>query len=188
MDTAVVSSMGIHSDLDGLPVDEAKEAARTVNEAWADAQRRHPGKFFAAAAIPLQDADAAIAELEHAVERLGLVGISLPGSIDGEPLDTAGLEPFWARVEQLDVPMLLHPSDGAFLPTMPGYDNRIYLSLGRSWTPAWRSCGSCSTGLSTATRTFGCSTSTRAACSRTPPGAWTRTRAAPTWSTSRRRT
>lgn len=74
MNMAMVSSMGIHSDLDGLPLAQAREGARIVNEAWAAAQRQYPGRFFAAAAVPLQDTDAAIAELEYAIEELDLRG------------------------------------------------------------------------------------------------------------------
>jgi aminocarboxymuconate-semialdehyde decarboxylase len=128
---AMVSSMGIHADLDGLPVGEAREGARIVNEAWSDAQRRHPGRFFAAAAVPLQDTDAAIAELDHAIGTLDLRGVSLPGSIAGEGLDAPRLEPFYARVEELGVPILLHPTDGVFVDVMEGYENQIYKSLGR---------------------------------------------------------
>jgi aminocarboxymuconate-semialdehyde decarboxylase len=131
MDMTVVTSMGIHSDLDGLPAAEAREAARLINEEWAAAQRRYPGKFFAAAAVPLQDTDIAIEELDHAIEELDLRGVSLPGSIDGEPIDAPRLEPFYARVEQLGVPIFIHPTDGALEDALAGNDGRIQLSLGR---------------------------------------------------------
>jgi aminocarboxymuconate-semialdehyde decarboxylase len=127
----VVTSMGIHSDLDGLPAAEARDAARLINEEWAAAQHRHPGRFFAAAAVPLQDTAMAIDELDHAIETLDLRAVSLPGSIAGEPIDAARLEPFYARVEELGIPMFIHPTDGAFVDAMPGYDNRLYASLGR---------------------------------------------------------
>jgi aminocarboxymuconate-semialdehyde decarboxylase len=130
-DMTLITSMGIHSDLDGLPAAEAREGARIVNEAWADAQRRHPGRFFGAAAVPLQDTALAIEELEHAVEVLGLRGVSIPGSIAGEPIDAPRLEPFYARVAELGVPMFVHPTDGVFVDVMEGYDNGIYKSLGR---------------------------------------------------------
>jgi aminocarboxymuconate-semialdehyde decarboxylase len=130
-DMAIISSLGIHSDLDNLPAEEARDAARLINEEWSAAQRRYPGNFFAAAAIPLQDTDMAVAELEYAVGTLGLRGASLPGSIAGEPLDAPRLEAFYARAEQLDVPLFVHPTDGAFVDAMPGYDKAIYRSLGR---------------------------------------------------------
>jgi aminocarboxymuconate-semialdehyde decarboxylase len=131
VDMTLVTSMGIHSDLDGLPLAEAREGARMVNEAWSSAQRRYPGRFFAAAALPLQDVDAAIEEMEHAVGPLDLRGVSLPGSIDGAPLDTPEMEAFWTRAAELDVPLFIHPTDGAIPDMMRGHGGSVYRSLGR---------------------------------------------------------
>ena len=131
LDMSVISSMGIHSDLDGLPAAEARDAARLINEEWSAAQRRYPGQFFAAAALPLQDTQMAIDELDHAVGVLGLCGASFPGSIAGEPSDALRLEPFYARVEELGVPIFIHPNDNVFLDVMDGYEGGLYSSLGR---------------------------------------------------------
>lgn len=79
-DMVLLNSAGVHSDLDGLPAAEAQEGARILNEAWAEKQRLYPGKFFAACALPLQDTEMAIAELDHAIGTLGLRGVSLPGA------------------------------------------------------------------------------------------------------------
>lgn len=132
-DMTLLCSAGVISDLDGLPAAEAREGARILNEAWAGMQRRHPGRFFAAAAVPLQDTAMAIEELEHATGKLGLRGVSLPGSIAGEPIDAPRLEPFYARVEQLGLPIFVHPTDGVFVEPMSGdgYGSKIYMSLGR---------------------------------------------------------
>lgn len=129
----LLCSAGVHSDLDGLPPAEAREGARILNEGWSAMQRRYPGRFFAAAAMPLQDTEMAIAELEHAAGELDLRGVSLPGSIDGEPLDSPRLEPFYARVEQLGLPVFVHPTDGVFVESMwgDGYGKKIHMSLGR---------------------------------------------------------
>ena len=133
LDAVLVSSMGVHSDLDGLPADAAREGARIVNEEWSAAQRRYRGKFFGIAAVPLADTGMAIDELEHAIGALDLRGVSLPGSINGEPIDAPRLEPFYARVEELGVPIFIHPTDGAFVDAMAGegYGNAVYKSLGR---------------------------------------------------------
>lgn len=130
-DMVLISSGGVHGDLDGLPAAEAIEAARLINEEWAGAQRRYTGKFFAAAMVPLVDTDAAIAEAEHAIGRLGLRAISIPSSIAGEGLDAPRLDAFWSCCEQLAVPLFLHPIDSALLDAMSGYDGRLHSSLGR---------------------------------------------------------
>jgi len=130
-DMTLVTSMGVHGDLDGLPAAEAKEAARMINEEWSAAQQRHAGCFFAAAAVPLVDTGAAIEEATHAVNTLGLRGISLPSSIAGEPIDAPRFEPFYSCCEALGVPLFLHPIDSALLDAMAGYNGRLHASLGR---------------------------------------------------------
>jgi aminocarboxymuconate-semialdehyde decarboxylase len=127
----LVSSGGVHSDLDGLPAAEAREAARMINEAWSTAQQAYPGRFFAAAMLPLVDPEAAIEEAEHAVKVLGLRALSLPSSIAGAPLDAPQLEDFYSCAERLGVPLFLHPIDSALLEAMSGYDYRLHSSLGR---------------------------------------------------------
>jgi aminocarboxymuconate-semialdehyde decarboxylase len=129
MEMTLVTSMGVHSDLEGLPADEAREAARIVNEEWSAKQRQHPGRFFGIAGVPLVDTQMAIDELDHAITKLDLRGVSIPGSIDGDGLDAPRLEDFWARVEELGVPMFIHPTDGAFLDHLG--DRNIHLSIGR---------------------------------------------------------
>ena len=79
MDMTLVSSMGVHSDLEGLPAAEAREASRIINEEWSAKQREYPGKFFGIAGVPLVDTQMAIEELDHAIEKLDLRGVSLPG-------------------------------------------------------------------------------------------------------------
>lgn len=130
-DMVLISSGGTHADLDGLPTAEAAEAARMINEEWAGAQRKHAGKFFAAAMVPLVNTEAAIEEADYAIHTLGLRGISLPASVTGEPLDAPRLDPFWAYCEQLGVPLMIHPTDSALLDAMSGYNGRLHLSLGR---------------------------------------------------------
>jgi aminocarboxymuconate-semialdehyde decarboxylase len=115
-----------------LPAAEGRAAARLWNEEMAAAQRRYAGRVWATGVVPLVDAALALDVLEHAVTELGLVGVSIPGSIGSDPrIDAERLEPFYARVEQLDVPLFLHPTDALFVDVLDGYDGALYLSLGR---------------------------------------------------------
>jgi aminocarboxymuconate-semialdehyde decarboxylase len=98
----------------------------------ADATRSHPGRFWASAAMPLVDTDTALAVLDDAVLRLGLKGVNLPGSIGDDPnIDAPRLEPFYARVEELGVPLFLHPTDAIFADALEGYGGALHRSLGR---------------------------------------------------------
>src|SRR5437879_169043 len=66
------------------------------------------------------------------VNSLGLIGVNLPGSIGADPrIDAERLEPFYARVEELGLPLFLHPTDAVFVDMLEGYDGALHLSLGR---------------------------------------------------------
>ena len=98
----------------------------------AGAQRKYPGRLWASAAVPLVDTRIAIDVLDDAVERLGLMGVNMPGSIGSDPrIDAERLEPFYARVEELGLPMFLHPTDAMFVDMLDGYNGALHLSLGR---------------------------------------------------------
>jgi len=115
-----------------LPADEGRDAAIHWNEEMAGAQRQYPGRLWASAAVPLVDTRIAIDVLDDAVGRLGLMGVNLPGSIGSDPhIDAERLEPFYARVEELGLPMFLHPTDAVFVDMLDGYGGALHLSLGR---------------------------------------------------------
>jgi aminocarboxymuconate-semialdehyde decarboxylase len=132
-DIDVVCSIGPFSvHFSDLPVDEGRDAALEWNEEMAGAQRKHPGRVWASAAVPLVDTRVAIEVLDHAVGELGLMGANLPGSVGGDQrIDAERLEPFFARVEELGVPLFLHPTDAVFQDMLDGYDGALHLSLGR---------------------------------------------------------
>ena len=47
--------------------------------------------------------------LEEGVRNLGLRGGSIGSSVGGEELASTRFDPFWAKAEELDVPIFLHP-------------------------------------------------------------------------------
>jgi aminocarboxymuconate-semialdehyde decarboxylase len=115
-----------------LPAEEGREAAIAWNEHMAGMVRAHPGRFAASAAVPLVDTEIALAVLDDAVNRLGLHGVNLPGSVGDDPrIDAERLEPFYARVEELGLPLFLHPTDAVFADALDGYNGALHLSLGR---------------------------------------------------------
>jgi aminocarboxymuconate-semialdehyde decarboxylase len=115
-----------------LPAEEGREVAIQWNEEMAGAQKKHPGRLWASAAVPMVDTRIAIEVLDDAVNRLGLMGVNLPGSIGRDQrIDAERLEPFYARVEELGLPMFLHPTDAVFVDMLEGYDGALHLSLGR---------------------------------------------------------
>jgi len=133
-DVAAFGSIGPFSvHFSELPVSEGREAAIEWNEEMAGAQRKYPGRFWASAAVPLVDTGVALDVLEDAIFRLGLKGVNLPGSVGSDPrIDHERLEPFYDRVEALDLPLFLHPTDAVFADMLSdGYGGALHLSLGR---------------------------------------------------------
>lgn len=96
------------------------ELARIVNDAFADAVRRHAGRFAALAALPLQDPAAAVEELERAVG-LGHRGVLIFSNINGRTLDEEDYFPLWQKIEELDIPAFIHPTNPSALGQLADY-------------------------------------------------------------------
>jgi aminocarboxymuconate-semialdehyde decarboxylase len=129
----VVCSIGPFSvSFSDMPVEEGRDYALMWNEEMAGAQRKYPGRLWASAAVPLQDTALAIEVLDDAVDRLGLMGVNLPGSVGADArIDAERLQPFYAHVENRGLPMFLHPTDVIFQDMLDGYDGALHLGLGR---------------------------------------------------------
>jgi aminocarboxymuconate-semialdehyde decarboxylase len=132
-DVDVVCSIGPMSvHFSDVPVEQGREDAMVWNEQMAWAQNKYAGRLWASAAVPLTDTDVALEVLDHAVTKLGLMGVNLPGSVGGDPyIDADRLQPFYARCEELGLPLFLHPTDAIFPDHLQGYDGALHLSLGR---------------------------------------------------------
>ncbi len=98
---------------------------------------RHPDRFAGFAALPMQDPEAACAELTRAVKTLGFKGAMVSGfSQVGDPdtiiyYDDPIYRPFWKTVADLGVPFYLHPRDPLANRTT-FYDGHPWLR-GASW-------------------------------------------------------
>jgi aminocarboxymuconate-semialdehyde decarboxylase len=92
-----------------LPRSEGAAAARALNDELSDLTQRFPGRFLGLATVPLQDVDAAVAELERASRLPGLVGVTVGTHVNGENLDAPGLAPFWSAAQALRSFVFIHP-------------------------------------------------------------------------------
>jgi gamma-resorcylate decarboxylase len=115
----------------------ANEIARKANDYLAAEVAKRPDRFQAFAALPMQDPELAIIELQRAVKQLGFRGALVNGFSQANDAattvyyDLPQYWPFWGVVEQLDVPFYLHPRNPL------AADARIY--LGHEWLlgPTW---------------------------------------------------
>nr|WP_246548827.1 amidohydrolase family protein [Ancylobacter oerskovii] len=94
----------------------AVKLARDANDRLAAEVAKRPTRYRGFAHLPMQDVPAAIAELERCVSELGFVGSMVNGHTHGVYLDHPKYDPFWERMQALDVPLYLHPADSFVLP------------------------------------------------------------------------
>ena len=118
-------------------VARAIAVARQANDVLANEVRKRPDRFAAFAALPMQDPQAATAELTRCVKELGFVGALVNGFSQIATLDNVTYydlpqyRPFWHAVEALDVPFYLHPRNP--LPSWTKqYEGHAWL-LGPNW-------------------------------------------------------
>src|SRR5215475_12776750 len=94
------------------------KVARLQNDRIAEIVRTHPDRFVGMGTLPLQDTGKAVQELERIVKDLGLHGVEISSNVAGMDFDDPRFEPFWAKVQELDVLVFVHPvgfSDAARL-------------------------------------------------------------------------
>ncbi len=90
--------------------------ARENNDFLAAQVARHPTRFAGFAALPMHDPVTAADELERAVKQLGFKGSLVNGHTQGVYYDAPEYDAFWERMQALDVPMYLHPTDAFVAP------------------------------------------------------------------------
>lgn len=85
---------------------------RVINEELVESTSKFVGRFSPLGTVPLQDTDAAIAELRYCVQELGMRGLEIGTHVDGkEEISTPRLDPFWNEVERLGALVVIH-TDG----------------------------------------------------------------------------
>src|SRR5882724_4378184 len=86
--------------------------ARLNNEALAAPCARRPDRFVPLASVPLQEPQAAAAELQRAAN-LGIRGVEIPPNVCGQGLDEPQFEVFWEAAEALHMVVCIHPFEAA---------------------------------------------------------------------------
>ena len=85
------------------------EIARMVNDSYAELIAKHPARFKGFASIPMDEPDAALAELHRAIDELKMNGVILLSNIGGKPLTSPEYRPFFAEANRMKLCILLHP-------------------------------------------------------------------------------
>ncbi len=102
------------------PPDAALARCRVQNEALAGLAAAHPGRVSAFGAVPLQDPDAAAAELHALMATPGIRGVEVAASVAGASLGDPRFEPFWEAAEATRAVVFVHPTTRGF--DLPVFD------------------------------------------------------------------
>jgi aminocarboxymuconate-semialdehyde decarboxylase len=97
------------------------DLARRLNDALVVRAKRNPDRVRGFATLPLPDVEAALAEIDRIADAPGIVGIAVGSNFDGVALDDARLEPVWAKIAALALPVCEHPMLPTFADHLPGY-------------------------------------------------------------------
>jgi predicted TIM-barrel fold metal-dependent hydrolase len=93
---------------------DAVDLAQAANDGMAELVRKYPDRFTGfVAALPLNDPDAAVRELQRAVEQLGARGFQIFSNIRGKPISSTEFLPLFEAMAGYDLPIWLHPFRGA---------------------------------------------------------------------------
>ena len=95
--------------------DLASEVIRIQNERLAEFCATEPERFVGLASVALQHPDLAVAQLQDGIKRYNLRGALVGGSVEGEELADPKFHPFWAKAEELNVVIFIHPQGTAEL-------------------------------------------------------------------------
>ncbi len=96
-----------------VPAAVGVDFARIQNEELVALSDAQPDRFHVFATLPLQDVAASVAEIERVASHGRVRGVQIGSNIAGTDLDDKSLEPVWASLEELGLPVWLHADQRA---------------------------------------------------------------------------
>ncbi|MBM2812922.1 MAG: Amidohydrolase family, partial [Chloroflexi bacterium] len=102
----LVPSEQFHNDIEP---DLGTDVCKSYNNAMSRALKEFPGRFIALANLPWQSPPRAVRELDRSVRDCGLHAALVFANVDGRNLDEPDFWPIYEKLEQLNVPLIIHP-------------------------------------------------------------------------------
>ena len=106
-----------------LKGDQAESWCRIYNECVKEFLDKYPERFTAMAAVPIQDPPRAARVLEHAITQLDFRGAYIATNVNRRYYDSDEFDPFWAKAQELDVLVFMHPDNPAGTELMAPLDS-----------------------------------------------------------------
>ena len=112
----VCQGAGVYADQ--LPATQALEIVRQSNNVLAERVAPHKDRLMGITALSLKNIEASVQEVERTAAQ-GFRSVLLYPHVDGEMLvDTPAMEPIFAKISELDLPIFLHGAGTAQDPTL----------------------------------------------------------------------
>ena len=89
--------------------------SRDANNEVGEMAKAWPERFASLATLPMQDVNAAIAELERVMYQLDFKGAMLNDNVNGHQLDEPEFLPFWKAAEAMGAMILFHQGGGTLV-------------------------------------------------------------------------
>ncbi|MQA01814.1 MAG: amidohydrolase family protein [Streptosporangiales bacterium] len=92
-----------------VPAGPGADFARLQNDAMLDVSAKYPHRLHVFGTLPLQDPAAAVSEIERLAGHDRVRGVQLGTNVNGANLDAAELAPVWAALQEVGLPVWVHP-------------------------------------------------------------------------------
>jgi aminocarboxymuconate-semialdehyde decarboxylase len=87
----------------------ARKIIQVQNEKIAALCAAHPDRFVGLGSVALQHPSLAVEQIEEGVKKLAMRGFAIGGSVNGDDLSAPKFNPIWAKAEQLEALIFIHP-------------------------------------------------------------------------------
>jgi aminocarboxymuconate-semialdehyde decarboxylase len=105
--------------------EQAESWCSIYNECVKEFLDIYPGRFTAMAAVPIQEPERAARVLEHAITQLNFRGAYIATNVNHRYYDSEDFDPFWAKAQELDVLVFMHPDNPAGTELMGSFGLRL---------------------------------------------------------------
>jgi len=107
--------------------DKAVYLAKLANDEMAELVLKYPDRFVAAVAcLPMNVIDAALEEVDRAINDLRFRGIQVSTPLNDRPLDSPELMPLYEKMQQHNLPIFIHPDRESNYPDYKNEDKSKY--------------------------------------------------------------
>ena len=94
--------------------EDSPELAQIANDGMAEVANKYPDRFPGyVAALPMNNVQASLDEIDRAVGKMGARGIQIFTNVNGRALDDPELMPIFEKMAAYDLPIWLHPTRSA---------------------------------------------------------------------------